>query len=285
MAHVSKRKQETVARLEKTIKSYPVVGIVDLQSVPASQLAKIREKLREHMLLVMTKKNLMKIVFAKVEPERKGISKLLDCFQGMPSLILSKESPFKIANLLAKNKTSAPAKEGQHAPHDLTIPAGPTPFTPGPVIGELGMLGIKSGVENGKIVIKVDATVARAGEKINSKVASLLGRLGIQPMEIGIKVNGIFENGEIFKREVLDIDPAEYITRLQRAYSGAQGLTLEIGYVTKDNVKLFLAKAHRQAMGIATEGNIVTKDTLGLILGKADIQSKALKDKIGFAEG
>ncbi len=285
MAHVSKRKQETVAMLEKTIKSYPVVGIVNLQSVPASQLAKIREKLRDHMLLVMTKKNLMKIVFSKLESERKGISKLLDCFQGMPSLILSKESPFKIANLLAKNKTSAPAKEGQHAPHDLIISAGPTPFTPGPVIGELGMLGIKSGVENGKIVIKTDAKVAKAGEKINAKVASLLARLGIQPMEIGIKVNGIYENGEIYKREILDVDPAEYLSRLQHAYSGALGLTMEIGYVTKDNIKLLLAKAQRQAMGIAIEGNIVTKDTLSLILGKADIQSKTLKDKIGFTEG
>ena len=46
------------------------------------------------------------------------------------------------------------------------IPAGPTPFAPGPIIGELGMLKIKAGIEAGKVVIKEDAHVAKKGDVI-----------------------------------------------------------------------------------------------------------------------
>ena len=45
---------------------------------------------------------------------------------------------------LEKSKSNAPAKPGQTAPSDLVLPAGETPFTPGPMIGELGQLGIKT---------------------------------------------------------------------------------------------------------------------------------------------
>ena len=49
--------------------------------------------------------------------------------------------------------TPAPAKEGQLAPFDIVVPKGPTPFGPGPIIGELQKIGLPAAIEAGKIGI------------------------------------------------------------------------------------------------------------------------------------
>ena len=72
--------------------------------------------------------------------------------KGMPALIFTKENPFSLFKTLKKSKTNAPAKANQTAPFDLIVPKGPTSFAPGPVIGELAILGIKSGVEINEII-------------------------------------------------------------------------------------------------------------------------------------
>jgi large subunit ribosomal protein L10 len=181
-----------------------------------------------------------------------GISKLADSFDGMPCLVLSKDTPFKLAKLLAQNKTSAPAKAGQKAPNDIYIRAGPTPFSPGPVIGELGALGIKSGVENGKIAIKVDKLLVKSGAVINEQQASILGRLGITPMEIGISLAIAYENGDFYSREVLAVDASQYLGRLQAASREALALTVELGLIMPENINFLLQKATAQAKKLET---------------------------------
>ncbi|MBW2988314.1 50S ribosomal protein L10 [Candidatus Woesearchaeota archaeon] len=285
MAHVSQKKKEIVAKLEQMLKQYPVVGVANLFGVPASQLQKIRAKLKQHLHIIMSKKTLMKIALERIEKEKPGVSKLVDYFEGMPCFVLTRDTPFKLAKLLAENKTAAPAKAGQIAPHDIVIEAGPTPFTPGPIIGELGALGIKTAVENGKIVIKSDTVVVKEGEEIKENVASLLTRLGIEPMEIGISLTAVYEAGEIFPSEVLEIDQEEYISSLSAAHAQALGLSLEIGYFTKENIEMLLSKAHSQALQLAVNSAILTEDTVELILTKANALSEALKAKIKIKEG
>src|SRR3989338_1052307 len=113
----------------------------------------------------------------------------------MPALLLKKENPFSLYKILKKSKSSASAKAGQIAPRDLIVPAGPTPFTPGPVISELAAVGIKAGVEGGKVAVKVDSMIAKKGETIKPAVASMLTRLSILPMEIGLNLTAVYENG------------------------------------------------------------------------------------------
>ena len=277
MAHVSDKKKKIVAKIEAALKEYPVIGIANLEGVPGSQLSKIREKLREHMFIFMAKKTLMSIVFKGLEKDKKGVSSLIDYFEGLPCLILTKEAPFKVANLLQKNRTSAPAKVGQKAPNDIVVPAGPTPFSPGPIIGELSVLGIKSAVENGKIVIKEDKVIAKEGDEISANVASLLTRLGIEPMEIGIQIIAAYEDGVIFKKDVLTIDESVYLDQVSSAGAEALNLTLAIGYITPDNIEQLLIKANQQARTLALEQNILTKDTVKEILAKANGHCSSIK--------
>src|SRR3989344_8566689 len=116
----------------------------------------------------------------------------------MPALIMTELDPFRLYKLLKSSKSPAFAKPGNVLPKDAMVKAGPTNFTPGPIIGELGKFGIKAGVEAGKIVIKEDKVVARAGQKVDAKMAELLIRLDIKPMEIGLNVVACYDRGTIF---------------------------------------------------------------------------------------
>ncbi|MBI2108408.1 50S ribosomal protein L10, partial [Candidatus Woesearchaeota archaeon] len=185
-AHVAEYKKEVVSNLVELARKYPIIGVVNMESMPAPQLQNMRAQLRKNAVLTMTKRRIIKIAFQQAAKEKKGLESLNEHLGGMPALIFTNENPFRLSRTLDKSKSPAPAKAGQIAPNDITIHKGPTPFAPGPFIAELSMTGIKSGIEGGKIAIKEDTVVAKKGDKIKPKVAEILLRLGIQPMEVGL---------------------------------------------------------------------------------------------------
>src|SRR3989338_4447040 len=157
MAHVAEYKKKIVADLVRQLVSSPIIGAVDMENLPAPQLQKMRAQLRGKVSFAMTKRRLMKIAIAQAKEKKKGVEEIEKYLKGMPALIFTNENPFKLYRMLEKNKSPAPAKAGQTAPRDIIVPAGPTSFAPGPIIGELGQIGIRTGVEGGKVSVKSDS--------------------------------------------------------------------------------------------------------------------------------
>lgn len=277
-AHVSDAKKKTVKEFTDLIKKYDVVAAVDVENLPAKQLNIMRAKLRGTALLRMTKRRL--ITIALENSGKEGLTKLNDYLTGMPALLFTNENPFKLFKILKQNKSPAPIKAGQKAPKDIIVPAGPTGFAPGPIIGELGQLGIKAGIDGGKVAVKQDSIVAHAGDVVNEKVAAVLLRLGIMPMEIGLNVQAVFENGSILTKKDLDIDEGAFMNSLKSAASEAFSLSIAIGYTTKNNINQLLSKAHMDAYALADSQSIMTSDNVDKILAKADAQASALLSKI-----
>ncbi|MBI2147053.1 50S ribosomal protein L10 [Candidatus Woesearchaeota archaeon] len=277
MAHISKQKQDTVAQFAQLLKEYPIVGAVNMENMPASQLQTMRAQLRGTVVLLMTKRRLLKIAIGKAKQDRPGIEQILPYLKGMPALLFTKENPFVIYKTIQKSKSSAPAKAGQIAPNDIKVSAGPTPFAPGPIIGELGACKIKAGIEAGKVTIKEDTIVAQEGDVITDKLASILSRLGIQPMEIGLNVEAIYENGAIYTKSVLGVDEKEYIANIQTAAQWAFNLAIEAGVLTKETTEFMLAKAFMDSKALAISQDILTDRTVGDILAKAERQMQSLK--------
>lgn len=276
-AVVAEYKKKIVKDFVKLMEEYPIVGSVNMEGLPTSTLQKMREQLRGKVVLRMTKRRLMKIIFDKVKEKKPGIEKLTEHLKGMPALLFTKENPFKLFKTLEKNKTSAPAKAGQEAPKDVVVKAGPTPFAPGPVIGELGSFGIKSGVEGGKIAIKDDKVVAKEGDIIDAKLASILSRLGIKPMEIGLDLVAVWEDGTVYTKSVLRIDETEFMNKLMDSHRYAFNLAFEVGYPTKDNIELMMQKAFKDSKGLALEQNILADAVVELLVEKAERQMLNLK--------
>lgn len=284
-AHISDKKKTELALLVKLIEGSEKLALLDLTSLPSPQFQKIRKKLKANLDIRVTKKRLIKLAIEKLKEKKPGIEKLLPHLKiSMPALLFTKEDPFKLCKLLDKNKSAAPAKPGQIAPKDITIPAGPTSFPPGPIIGELGQAGIKASLVDGKVTIKEDAVIIKKGEEFSQKQADLAARFGIEPMEIGLNLTVLYDNGQIFTREVLTIDEFVYMNNIKTAFQEAFNLSVFAIIPTKDNIKLLIQKANSAATALADSQDIITSDNVKKIVSKANAQGLALKNKLNLPE-
>ncbi len=278
--HVSPAKKKLVKEFQGLIVKYPIVAVVNMENLPAKQLQTMRTKLRGTVELRMAKQRLIKIALEASEKEQPGISKLSERMRGMPALLFTSENPFSLFKTLKKNKSTAPIKAGQIAPNDILVPAGPTGFAPGPIIGELGGFGIKSGIDAGKVIIKEDSIVAKEGDEISSGLAGVLTRLGIEPMQVGLDLLAAYEAGEIVAKDVLDIDEEQYIADIITATTQATNFSFNTAYPTKDTISLLLSTAAKDSLALALDQDILTDETAKTILAKAQGHASALNTKV-----
>ena len=270
---VSVKKKQTVDMLVQKLKSYPIVGVVNVALLPAAQLQKMRRALRGKVELTMARRRILQ---RAIEASADGAKELIPHLGGMPALLFTKENPFSLYKTVQQSKSSASAKPGQISPMDIVIPAGPTPFAPGPIISEFSTVGIKTGVENGKVAIKQDSLIVRKGEVINQKVSDVLKRLGIEPMEIGLNIVAVVEKGVVFTADQLHIDEDAFNEKLMSAISGARNLAVDISYPAAEIIELLVQTAFREAKAVALEAGVVSKDTIEEMLGKGERTAQAV---------
>ena len=278
-AKISPRNKKFLETIFSYAKKYNVIGIVDVTSLPVSQFQSIRTSLVGKAKVLICKKSIAEIAFKSLEDEFKNISKLLENSSGIFGIIFTSENPFKIFKFINKNKSQAKAKAGQVAPNDIIVAAGPTGFSPGPIIGELGSLKIKAGINAGKVEIKEDCVVAKEGEVISDKLAGVLSRLDVTPMEIGLNIKSIYENKEIYLKDVLDIDEKVILEDLKSIARNGYLLSVGIKYTTRDNISYFVSKSYKDSLAVAFGINYVSKQTIKKLLQKASNQKDALSLK------
>ena len=273
-------KKQKVEELSKLIESHPVVGIINMYKMPAPQLQIMRKELKNKARIIMSKKSFMTRALEKVG--KSGVKKLEEHMKGQPAFIFTEMNPFELFKYLKENKTPAPAKAGDIAPKDIVVKKGDTGIPAGPAIGQLSDAGIISKVQDGKIHVIKDVTVVKEGEEIKQNVASVLNMLGIQPMEIGLDLAAVYENGIIFDKKTLDIDEEEYMNRLNNCIIDAINLSLNSSYLTKITVPIAIQKAFREAKALALEAGIYTKEVIDEILAKAHREAMAIKSLKGL---
>ena len=274
-------KEKTVQEFSTLLQEYPIVGVVNMNNLPTKQLQNMRSQLRKTVVLRMTKRRLLKKAIDAAKAKKPGIEKLIPYMEGMPAMLFTKDNPFALQKKLAKNKSKAPAKAGQIAPNDIEVKAGPTTFAPGPIIGELGAVGIKAGIEGGKVTIKADSVVAKKGDVISDKLAGILARLGVEPMEIGLDLTAVYEHGTIFTKDILAIDETVYLNNIRQAARWAVNLAIETAYPTKDTTHLLVQKAFRDAKGLGVSQGIMAKELVSDILAKAQREMLSVKEASG----
>lgn len=275
---IAEYKKNAVEQMVKYFQQYPIIGALNMQNMPAPQLQNMRAQLRADVVILMSKKRLIKIAIEKAKEKVKGLDELKKYLEGMPAFLFTKENPFKLFRIVEKNKSRAPAKGGQVAPYDIIVPKGATPFAPGPVISELGSVKIKTGVEGGKVTIREDSMVAKKGEVISAKLASVLTRLDILPMEIGLDIVAVLENGIVYGKDVLSIDEAKFMENLATAASWAFNLSVEAAYPTKENIELMICKSFGESKAVALEANFMADAVAEELVAKAEREMLSLKE-------
>ncbi|HII41138.1 MAG TPA: 50S ribosomal protein L10 [Thermoplasmata archaeon] len=283
MAHVAPYKQAIVKDLVSRFEKSKVVGLANIHGIPAPQFQGIRKNLAGRASILVAKNNLIRLALKEAATKRKGLEALAADIDGQTAVITADVNPFKLFKELEKTKTPAPARGGEIAPMDIWVREGETPFKPGPVVGELQKAGLPAAIEKGKVVIKKDKLVCKAGDKIPREAAQVLARLEIFPLIVGLDLKGAYEDGMVYHRDALAVDDVVVRGQISQAGREALALALEIGYPAKETVPLLLAKAAQHALSLSIESGFPTKDSVKFLLAKAQAQALALSSAVPAA--
>jgi len=275
-------KEPIVEKIANDIKNAKTVAVVNLVDLPSKQLQDIRSKVKKNMKIRVTRKRLLRRALEK--SGAKGSEKLIEHLKGMSALLCSDLDSFELFKILKVNMSDSPAKTGQVAPFDIIIPAGPTQFSPGPILSELGEAGLKAAIESGKVVIKESAVVVKEGEEVSEKVASVLSKFEIKPMKIGLNLLVALENNELMLRETLDIDEEVYNKKLQLAHSEAFKLAISQSIINKETIEILLLQATNDAEALASSQGILTEKNVKELITKTEKSAIELKKNIKLKE-
>ncbi|KHO47544.1 MAG: large subunit ribosomal protein L10 [archaeon GW2011_AR5] len=271
-------KPKYVEQLTGMINEYSVIGVLNMHKMPARALQQMRESMRGTTVIKSGKKGL--ITKALNGSKKSNINSLQEKLAGEPALLLTNENPFRLFRLIKENRTPAAAKPGDIAAKDITIPKGSTNLPPGPSISTLQKVGLKTSVQGGKIAVMADKVVCKAGEKIAQDLADVLALLKIEPMEIGLDLAYVWEDGTIYGKEVLDVSVEDYMNEVAKCVTYGVNLSVNIGYPTKLTIPLMLQKAFIETKALAVERDIVEKEFIEDILKKAQRAAKSLENKV-----
>ncbi|MDX1532966.1 MAG: 50S ribosomal protein L10 [Nitrosopumilaceae archaeon] len=272
-----KAKEQMYAQLQELPKKYKVMALVKMEKVRASQILPLRKKLKGEVEFVSIKDKVAKKALEKLDVP--GIKKTVEQIAGQCMFMFTNMSPFKLNVLLAKNKVMMPARAGDIASIDVVVPAKNTGIAPGPMLTEFKEAGIPTKIDQGTIWIMKDSTPVKKGEAINEKLAPLLGKLDIKPVEAGIALESALEEGLQYTREDLVVDVESVRNEIAQAHQEAVSLSIEAAIITPENIEQILAKASQHARSLSIESAFMTDETKEQILQKADAHAKGLASK------
>ena len=254
----------------------------------------MRDTLRDQMVLTMAKKTLIRRAWKQAGHSEDELDQLLDGVT-IPMLVHTEElNAFQLFAELEKTRTGRAAKAGDIAPNDIVIEAGPTSFPPGPIVGEFNSVGIPAKIDKGKVAIQKTVTAVEKGQPISADLGLMLSKLEINPIEIGLILSGVIEDGTVMAADDLDLDLDGLTANVKSATSGAFNLACHIGWFTNETVSVLVSKAAGEALAVAVEAGIHNEETMPILMSRAharmlalagQLDSSALDDELSGALG
>lgn len=275
--HIPQWKKKEIEDIKELINSYPLFGIVGVGGIPAKQLQSMRRVLKDLAVIKVSRNTLIKRALEESSPEH---AEMVDFLEEQSALVFTNENPFKLYKLLENSKTPSPIKAGAVAPQDIKVEKGPTGFPPGPILGDLQSAGIPAAIDKGSVVISQDKVVAAKGEVVSQKLASMLARLEIYPVEVGLDLRAVFEDGSIFGPDVLAIDEDKYFSDISMAAQQAFNLAVNVAYPTSATISTLISKAVSEAKNLGINAAITEPEIMDILLSKAQSQMLSLASAI-----
>lgn len=275
-------KAEEVKETKSLIQQYKTLGVASLQKVRAAQLQGLRRKLKNNAHLCVIKNSIVRRAIVECK-DKSGLEKLEEYLTGANIFLFTSLNPFKLVLLLEKSRMKATAKAGDVAAYDVTVPAGNTGLPPGPIISQLGAVGLPTRIESGSVWITHDTLVAKKGDVIPMNLASALSKLGIKPVEIGLTMKTVYDDGLIITEEQLRIDLEEFQRSLKEAHAYAFSLSLNATYPLAENIAQLLQMAHHEAYRLALNADLPAPDVIADLVRKAHAEMLSLKMRLDVA--
>ena len=272
-----KKKTQMYQTLQELPKKYKVMALVRMEKVRASQLLPLRKKLQGKVEIVSIKDKVAQRALEKLDLG--GIEKMKEMLTGQCLFMFTDMSPFELNIFLSKNKILLAARGGDIASMDVIVQPKNTGIAPGPMLTEFKENKIPTKIDQGTIWILKETTPVKKGDVISAKLAALLGKLDVKPIEAGIVLNAALSESVLFSEEQLVVDVEKIKMQLVQANQQAVSLSIEASYITEDNIIQILAKASQAANNLSVEAGYVTEENKEQILQKAESQAQGIANK------
>ena len=272
-----KKKMQMYQTLQELPKKYKVMALVRMEKVRASQLLPLRKKLQGKVEIVSIKDKVAQRAIEKLDLG--GIEKMKEMLTGQCLFMFTDMSPFELNIFLSKNKILLAARGGDIASMDVIVQPKNTGIAPGPMLTEFKENKIPTKIDQGTIWILKETTPVKKGDVISAKLAALLGKLDVKPIEAGIVLNAALSESVLFSEEQLVVDVEKIKMQLVQANQQAVSLSIEASYITEDNIIQILAKASQAANNLSVEAGYVTEENKEQILQKAESQAQGIVNK------
>jgi len=281
---ILEQKMGEVQEIAKLVKQHKVIGIASLQKVRATQLQAFKKNLQGKVYMRVMKNTLMRKAIEENAKERPELAKLTEHLTGSNLYLLTDINPFNLALTLEKGKVKTTAKAGDTAAFDVVVPEGNTGQPPGPMISQLNAVGLPTRIEAGSVWVSRDTLVVKQGEAISERLASVLSKLGIKPVEAGLAMKIAFDEGLIITQEQLRIDVDATRKTVESAHADAFALSLSVAYPTADSMVALLQVAHREAYALSIGAVVPTKETIEDLIRKAHAEMLSLSSRVPTVE-
>jgi len=178
--------------------------------------------------------------------------RLLPHVKGNVGFIFTNGELKTIRDKILSNRVAAPARAGAVAPADVYVPAGNTGMEPGKT-SFFQALGVPTKIARGTIEITTDLKLVEAGGKVGASEATLLNMLNISPFTYGMKVQQVYQEGQTFSPDVLDIEESQLLKALSSAIATITTISLAANYPTLPSIVHSLINGYKNLISAAIE--------------------------------
>ena len=117
-------------------------------------------------------------------------------------------------------------------------------------------LGVPTKIARGTIEITTDLRLVEASTKVGPSEATLLNMLNISPFTYGMSVQQVYDDGQCFSADVLDIEESQLLDALSAAIQKIATISLATGFPTLPAVVHSLVNSYKKVLAVAVETEI-----------------------------
>ncbi|MCJ1310914.1 ribosomal protein P0 (A0) (L10E) [Agyrium rufum] len=239
-------------KLKDLLDEYKSIFIVSVDNVSSQQMHKIRKSLRGDGVVLMGKNTMVRRAIKGFINDFPEYERILPHVKGNVGFIFTNADLNQTRDIILAEKVAAPARAGAVAPADVYVPAGNTGMEPGKT-SFFQALGVPTKIARGTIEITTDLKLIEAGNKVGASEATLLNLLNISPFSYGMSIAQVYDGGQCFAPEVLDIKEDQLFAALKSAIATITQISLAANYPTLPSIIHTLVNGYKKVLAVAIE--------------------------------
>ena len=274
--HIPQKKLDYCVKLHGLFRKYHKIIIVTSMNVTATQMLHIRNDMNGKAEILFGKNSLMRRAVDQMKDELPGIVELEKHLYNGAGLIFTNESFKVVKDIIDANCQGSAAKVGAIAPCDVVLMPQRTSMSPND-IKKLHALNIQCKIFKGTIEITGEKQLITKGTKVGASEADILGILGIMPFKYTLKVEALYDHGNMYDPAILDITDEVLTSKFNEALKRVAGLSLGVGYPCAASAPHLVGSAFKDiaALAVAINHNMKQIEEIQKILSDPEALAAA----------